>query len=118
LPAIPKYRSQGMSQIKVISRIIGEEVWKLGNKDIRDVISLGKLIRKGEWLLQSAARSELGRMIIRMAKHDGIRTMNVVRRHEVVAELKQLGDAVIVPPRDRLTRKIDLVPQKHWMMFP
>jgi hypothetical protein len=31
-----------------ISRIIGEEVWKQGNKDIRDVISLGKLIRKGD----------------------------------------------------------------------
>jgi DNA polymerase III delta prime subunit len=30
------------------SRIIGEEVWKLGGKDIRDVISLGKLIRKGD----------------------------------------------------------------------
>jgi Holliday junction resolvasome RuvABC ATP-dependent DNA helicase subunit len=31
-----------------ISRIIGEEVWNQGSKDIRDVISLGKLIRKGD----------------------------------------------------------------------
>jgi hypothetical protein len=31
-----------------ISRIIGDEVWKQGSKDIRDVISLGKLIRKGD----------------------------------------------------------------------
>ena len=31
-----------------ISRIIGEGVWKQGNKDIRDVISLGKLLRKGD----------------------------------------------------------------------
>jgi MoxR-like ATPase len=31
-----------------ISRIIGEEVWKRGRKDVRDVISLGKLIRKGD----------------------------------------------------------------------
>jgi hypothetical protein len=30
------------------SRTIGEEVWKLGSKDIRDLISLGKLIRKGD----------------------------------------------------------------------
>jgi ATP-dependent Lon protease len=30
------------------SRLIGEEVWKQGNKDIRDVISLRKLIRKGD----------------------------------------------------------------------
>jgi NADPH:quinone reductase-like Zn-dependent oxidoreductase len=54
-------------------------------------------VPRGEWLLQSAAGSELGRMIIRLAKHDGIRTVNVVRRHEAVAELERLGaDAVIV----------------------
>ncbi len=54
-------------------------------------------VPRGEWLLQSAAGSELGRMIIRLAKHDGIRTVNVVRRHESAAELERLGaDAVIV----------------------
>jgi NADPH:quinone reductase len=54
-------------------------------------------VRRGEWLLQSAAGSELGRMIIRLAKSDGIRTLNVVRRREAVAELEALGaDAVIV----------------------
>jgi hypothetical protein len=31
-----------------ISHIIGEELWKQGNKDIRDVISLGKLILKDD----------------------------------------------------------------------
>jgi NADPH:quinone reductase-like Zn-dependent oxidoreductase len=51
----------------------------------------------GEWLLQSAAGSELGRMIIRLARRDRIRTLNVVRRRESVAELEALGaDAVIV----------------------
>lgn len=54
-------------------------------------------VPRGEWLLQSAAGSELGRMIIRLAKRDGIRTINVVRRREAVAELEALGaDAVIV----------------------
>lgn len=54
-------------------------------------------VPRGEWLLQSAANSELGRMIIRLAKHDGLRTINVVRRHEAVQELKDLGaDEVIV----------------------
>jgi hypothetical protein len=28
--------------------MIGEEVWKQGNKDVGDVISLGKLLRKGD----------------------------------------------------------------------
>ena len=54
-------------------------------------------VPRGEWLLQSAANSELGRMIIRLAKHDGIRTINVVRRREAAQELKDLGaDEVIV----------------------
>jgi NADPH:quinone reductase-like Zn-dependent oxidoreductase len=54
-------------------------------------------VPRGEWLLQSAAGSELGRMIIRLAKRDGIRTLNVVRRREAVADLEALGaDAVIV----------------------
>jgi NADPH:quinone reductase-like Zn-dependent oxidoreductase len=67
-------------------------------------------VPRGEWLLQSAAGSELGRMIIRLAKHDGIRTVNVVRRHEAVAELERLGaDAVIVStdgPIDEQVRDI------------
>lgn len=53
-------------------------------------------VPKGEWLLQSAAGSTLGRMIINLGKHDGFKTLNVVRRHEAVDELKKLGgDAVI-----------------------
>ena len=53
-------------------------------------------VPKGEWLLQTAAGSELGRMVVRLAKHDGIKTLNVVRRHEAMEELKNLGgDAVI-----------------------
>lgn len=67
-------------------------------------------IPAGEWLLQSAANSELGRMIIRLAKHDGIRTLNVVRRREAVAQLQRLGaDAVIVStegPIDEQVRRI------------
>jgi NADPH:quinone reductase-like Zn-dependent oxidoreductase len=53
-------------------------------------------VPKGEWLLQSAAGSALGRMLIALGRHDGFRTMNVVRRHEAIAELERLGgDAVI-----------------------
>ncbi len=53
-------------------------------------------VPEGEWLLQSAAGSELGRMIIRLARRDGIKTLNVVRRREAVDELKAIGgDAVI-----------------------
>ena len=51
----------------------------------------------GEWLLQSAAGGELGKMVIRLGKKFGFRTLNVVRRREQVDELRALGaDAVLV----------------------
>jgi NADPH:quinone reductase-like Zn-dependent oxidoreductase len=53
-------------------------------------------VPKGEWLLQSAAGSTLGKMIIKLGRHDGFRTLNVVRRSEAKEELSRLGgDAVI-----------------------
>ena len=54
-------------------------------------------VPKGSWLLQTAAGSALGRMIVRLAKSQGIRTINLIRRADSKAELQQLGaDAVIV----------------------
>jgi NADPH:quinone reductase len=50
----------------------------------------------GEWLLQTAAGSALGRMVIRLGKRFGFRTINVVRRAEQVAELKALGGDVVI----------------------
>lgn len=59
-------------------------------------------VPRGGWLLQTAAGSALGRMVIRLGKHFGFRTINVVRRVEQVDELKQLGgDAVLVFDAER-----------------
>ncbi|WP_406700956.1 zinc-dependent alcohol dehydrogenase family protein [Singulisphaera sp. Ch08] len=67
-------------------------------------------VPKGEWLLQSAAGSVLGRMMIKLGRHDGFKTINVVRRREAMAELQALGaDAVISSsdgPIDAQVRKI------------
>jgi NADPH2:quinone reductase len=53
-------------------------------------------VAKGEWLLQSAAGSTLGKMMIKLGRHDGFKTLNVVRRREAIDEIKKLGgDAVI-----------------------
>lgn len=54
-------------------------------------------VPKDGWLLQTAAGSALGRMVIRLGKHFGFRTMNVVRRSEQVDELKRLGADAVVP---------------------
>ncbi|KAL3685076.1 hypothetical protein R1sor_003098 [Riccia sorocarpa] len=53
-------------------------------------------VPKGEYLLQTAAGSVIGRQIIQFAKHKGIKTINLVRRPEQKAELVALGaDEVI-----------------------
>ncbi len=53
-------------------------------------------VAAGEWLLQTAAGSVLGHMIIRLGKRYGFKTLCVVRREEQVAELKAAGaDATI-----------------------
>ncbi len=48
-------------------------------------------VPKGEYLLQGAAGSTLGRQLIAMAKERGVKTINVVRRKEQVQELLDIG---------------------------
>ncbi|KAL3695748.1 hypothetical protein R1sor_009824 [Riccia sorocarpa] len=53
-------------------------------------------VPEGEYLLQTAAGSVLGRQLIQLAKRKGIKTINLVRRPEQKAELEALGaDEVI-----------------------
>ena len=48
-------------------------------------------VPRGAWLLQTAAGSSLGRMIIRLGQHFGYKTFNVVRREAQANELRELG---------------------------
>ena len=51
----------------------------------------------GSWIVQNSANSSVGRCVIVLARTLGIRTMNLVRRAELVDELLALGaDAVVV----------------------
>lgn len=54
----------------------------------------------GDWLLQTAAGSALGRMIIRLGKTFGFKTINVVRRQEQADELWKLGGDVVLTESD------------------
>ncbi|MCS6977481.1 MAG: zinc-dependent alcohol dehydrogenase family protein [Gemmatales bacterium] len=61
----------------------------------------------GEWLLQTAAGSALGRMMIRLGKRLGFRTLNVVRRTQTAEELRSLGaDAVVDTSREDLAGRV------------
>jgi NADPH:quinone reductase-like Zn-dependent oxidoreductase len=53
-------------------------------------------VPRGAWLLQTAAGSSLGRMVIRLGVLNGFRTLNVVRRREQAEELLRLGGTAVV----------------------
>lgn len=54
-------------------------------------------LRAGDWILQNAAASAVGRMVIQLARRMGVRTINIVRRPEQVPALRALGaDEVFV----------------------
>ena len=62
----------------------------------------------GSWLLQTAAASALGRMIVKLGRHQGFRTINLVRSPDSVEMLKRLGaDAVIVTSTEPVRARID-----------
>jgi trans-2-enoyl-CoA reductase len=60
---------------------------------LHDFVSL----RPGEWVVQNAANSGAGRAVIQIARELGYRTVNIVRREELVEELRgEGGDVVLV----------------------
>lgn len=62
-------------------------------------------LQPGDWLVQNAANSSCGRYLIRLARLAGVRTVNIVRRPEMVDELLALGgDAVLVDGPDLAAR--------------
>ncbi|MEU9456434.1 zinc-dependent alcohol dehydrogenase family protein [Streptomyces sp. NPDC048277] len=64
-------------------------------------------VRPGEWLLQTAAGSTVGRLVIQLCGHLGIRTINVVRRRAAVEEIRAFGgDEVICTEDEDLVRRV------------
>ncbi len=60
---------------------------------LREFVSLAP----GDWVIQNAANSAVGRCIIQLARHHGWRTINVVRRADIIPELTAAGaDAVLI----------------------
>src|SRR3984893_17096941 len=58
----------------------------------------------GDWVVQNAANSGVGRAVIAFAKARGFKTINLVRRAELIDELKaQGGDLVIVDTAEGLS---------------
>jgi NADPH:quinone reductase len=64
-------------------------------------------VPRGEWLLQTAAGSQLGRMVIRLGQLYGFKTLNVVRRREQAEELlRQGGTAAVATDEEPLAERV------------
>jgi len=57
-------------------------------------------VQPGEWLLQTAAGSTVGQMVIQLAAHFGFKTMSVVRRRAAVDEIVALGGTAVICTED------------------
>jgi len=72
--------------------------WRL----LHDFVSL----RAGDWLIQNAANSGAGQCVIQIARALGYRTVNVVRRAELVEELHSLGGDVVLVDGENLRDEV------------
>src|SRR5215472_16584875 len=53
-------------------------------------------LKPGDWVVQNSANAGVGRWVIAFAKTRGLKTVNIVRRPELVAELEAIGGNVVV----------------------
>jgi trans-2-enoyl-CoA reductase len=63
-------------------------------------------LQKGDWLIQNAANSAAGRDVIQIAHELGYKTMNVVRRTELIDELRAEGGDVVRVDSDNLREEV------------
>jgi NADPH:quinone reductase-like Zn-dependent oxidoreductase len=80
------------------------DVMQAAMMSVNPVTAAGLLegVAAGQWIAQNAANSAVGQLVIRLAARRGIRTVNIVRRAELVSELEAMGADVVLVGDDRL----------------
>jgi len=63
-------------------------------------------LRQGDWLIQNAANSAAGRAVIQIAHELGYKTVNVVRRAELIDELRAEGGDVVLVDGEHLRDEV------------
>jgi NADPH2:quinone reductase len=64
-------------------------------------------VQSGDWVLQSAAASALGKIVIKLSKVYGFKTINVVRSDSAAGQVQALGgDAVINQSKDNIQAEL------------
>jgi mitochondrial enoyl-[acyl-carrier protein] reductase / trans-2-enoyl-CoA reductase len=73
--------------------------WRL----LHDYVDLAR----GDWLIQNAANSAAGRAVIQIARELGYKTVNVVRRSELIGELRAEGGDVVLVDSENLCHEVE-----------
>lgn len=63
-------------------------------------------LQSGAWLIQNSANSGVGRALIAIARSFGLKTVNVVRREELIVELKAIGGDVVLLDGPDLAKRV------------
>jgi len=63
-------------------------------------------LKQGDWLIQNAANSNVGRYLIALAKLHNIKTVNIVRREIIIPELKELGATEIIIDKEHMKKEV------------
>lgn len=70
-------------------------------------------LKAGDWVIQNAANSGVGRCLIQIAKKRGLRTINVVRREGLEKELTALGADHVLQDDDGFVEKVRQICGDH-----
>jgi mitochondrial enoyl-[acyl-carrier protein] reductase / trans-2-enoyl-CoA reductase len=73
--------------------------WRL----LHDYVELAR----GDWLIQNAANSAAGCAVIQIAHELGYKTVNVVRRSELIDELRAEGGDIVLVDSENLRREVE-----------
>src|SRR2546425_7849624 len=57
-------------------------------------------LKPGDWLVQTAAGSTVGQLVLQLARSERFRTVNIVRRRAQAPDIKALGGEVVISSED------------------
>ena len=63
-------------------------------------------LARGDWVIQNAANSAAGRAVIQIAHELGFKTINVVRRPELIDELRAEGGDIVLVDHEKLRDEV------------
>jgi mitochondrial enoyl-[acyl-carrier protein] reductase / trans-2-enoyl-CoA reductase len=70
---------------------------------LSECVTLGS----GDWVIQNAANSAVGLYLVQLARYRGYRTVNVVRRQDAAAVVRDTGGVVLVDGEDLAERVVE-----------